>query len=98
MARHSYLPPPPEEMFPSFRPDREDLESHQRNLVTLEWVSRVHKAIYSQEERLSSAQDLATLAERRGVSRGLREACSILETIASEIANRGVNADEGEEV
>src|SRR4051812_16699788 len=92
--RTLYLPPPPEEMFPHFLPDKADLERHLSNTVTKEFLSRAHRLIYSQEGRLSDATDANDFSGRKGFVRGLREALSLLETIAAEIAQGTADNEE----
>lgn len=80
----SFLPQEPKER--EFHPRPADLESFVRNPVTQKFLNRLHLILKGEERRLSDNGAEGELDKRRGRISAFREACGLLDTIATEIA------------
>lgn len=90
----SYLPQHRAEARPSYLPDQADLQSHQSNRVTLEWLNRLHQAVRDQYERVAESTTVEQLHENKAFLKGLVNSLEMLETIADEIRSGELRNDE----
>ncbi len=92
----SFLPPNPEEMFPSRQLDSRDLLAFRDSKMSQEVVLRAHREIYSRELRLSDQSNDEGLQEKRGIIKGIKLILSIMDTIATEISSGEAETTQGE--
>ena len=83
----SFLPPRVEDLFPSFKPDKNHLAALEDNLFFREYLSLLHRQLFSHRERLGHEKTDQSLDFRRGQIAGFDETLQILETLRDKVEN-----------